>query len=686
VESLDEKINTFSIPISDLYLSVRSSNCLKIKGIKYVGDLVQLNGSELLRIGNFGRKSLEEIKKKLAELNLSLGMKIEGWSLEEDKGKITYVTQEEILKRKSQKIIKEKTNNLLLPIEALGLSSSSTDYLAKMKVNYVGDLVQLKENTLLKSKYFRKKSFEEVEASLAVLGLSLGMKIKGWPPRNLLEFSQKYKQKILEKDKEEAIKFRKSIKVEINYLEDELFYIFISFARTDRDKLIVAKFYGWDGSGKHTLEEIGKSYNLTRERVRQIISKFIRTFRLYKKRRVGYLPVIDSVLKCISDNLPNLAENIENKLVKKNLTKTPFKLDGILTALDLLKRPIPFSIIKIRNTRIAVSPRYNSIPKLILQTAKKSITHWGASTVTDIIEQIKQITSKSVDRNIVISILSLRRDLIWLDSSKEWFWLSSVPRNRLLNQIEKILSVCNKIEISELRSGVRRHYRMEGFSPPRDILLNFCQKLSICKVDGNIIIPDSTLNWEKILPDAERIIFSVLKEHGPIMSRTNFKEKCLSYGISEDSFNVRVSYSPIIVKYAMGVYGLRGACVQPGVIESLKTKKIFQKTTIDYGWTDDGKIWVGIRITKSMLEIGIFLIPGGMKKYLQGDFSFHTADGADLGIIRIKESSAWNIRPLLKRRGGEEDDYIVLVFDIGSHEVIGYIGDIDLLDDFRLTE
>ncbi|MBI2340889.1 MAG: DNA-directed RNA polymerase subunit alpha [Deltaproteobacteria bacterium] len=65
--------------VEELELSVRSANCLQNANIKYIGELVQKSESEMLKTKNFGRKSLNEIKEILAEMGLSLGMKIEGW-------------------------------------------------------------------------------------------------------------------------------------------------------------------------------------------------------------------------------------------------------------------------------------------------------------------------------------------------------------------------------------------------------------------------------------------------------------------------------------------------------------------------------------------------------------------------------------------------------------------------------
>ncbi|MCR5084732.1 MAG: DNA-directed RNA polymerase subunit alpha [Succinivibrionaceae bacterium] len=66
-------------PVEDLELTVRSANCLKAEGIKYIGDLVQRTEVELLKTPNLGKKSLTEIKDVLAERGLSLGMRLENW-------------------------------------------------------------------------------------------------------------------------------------------------------------------------------------------------------------------------------------------------------------------------------------------------------------------------------------------------------------------------------------------------------------------------------------------------------------------------------------------------------------------------------------------------------------------------------------------------------------------------------
>ncbi|MEW5932922.1 MAG: DNA-directed RNA polymerase subunit alpha [Bacillota bacterium] len=60
-----------SMPIEELYLSVRSYNCLKRAGINTVGELVEKTDHDMIKVRNLGKKSLDEVREKLASLGLS---------------------------------------------------------------------------------------------------------------------------------------------------------------------------------------------------------------------------------------------------------------------------------------------------------------------------------------------------------------------------------------------------------------------------------------------------------------------------------------------------------------------------------------------------------------------------------------------------------------------------------------
>lgn len=79
-KKVDYKLNeNLFRSVDDLELSVRSANCLKNANIQHIGELVTRSETEMLKTKNFGRKSLNEIKEILTEMDLGLGMNIEGW-------------------------------------------------------------------------------------------------------------------------------------------------------------------------------------------------------------------------------------------------------------------------------------------------------------------------------------------------------------------------------------------------------------------------------------------------------------------------------------------------------------------------------------------------------------------------------------------------------------------------------
>ena len=77
--------------------------------------------------------------------------------------------------------------NLLRPVDELELSVRSANCLKKANIRFIGELVQRSEAEMLKTKNFGRKSLNEIREILSEMGLSLGMKIDSWPPRELTE-------------------------------------------------------------------------------------------------------------------------------------------------------------------------------------------------------------------------------------------------------------------------------------------------------------------------------------------------------------------------------------------------------------------------------------------------------------------------------------------------------------------
>ncbi len=72
----EELIRKLRMPVADLELSVRANNCLESARLNTVGELVKQTENDLLKVRSFGRTSLREVKRKLTDLNLELGMEL----------------------------------------------------------------------------------------------------------------------------------------------------------------------------------------------------------------------------------------------------------------------------------------------------------------------------------------------------------------------------------------------------------------------------------------------------------------------------------------------------------------------------------------------------------------------------------------------------------------------------------
>src|SRR5262249_52767368 len=112
-------------------------------------------------------------------------------------------------------------------------------------------------------------------------------------------------------------------------LEEELREV--CAASTTRPELVVA-YFGWDGGGTRTLEMVGSTQGITRERVRQLVGGV--TDRLAEA--TVWTPILRQALEACKDACPRPVEEIANLLHRNELTAAPFHPHGLLTAAETL--------------------------------------------------------------------------------------------------------------------------------------------------------------------------------------------------------------------------------------------------------------------------------------------------------------------------------------------------------------
>lgn len=99
----DELLDKLTLRIDEIELSVRSTNCLASANIDTIAELVCLPEKRMLEFRNFGKKSLNEIKAKLSEMNLSLGMDLTRYDIHAEKDDVKERVKDLIDQRKHKK-------------------------------------------------------------------------------------------------------------------------------------------------------------------------------------------------------------------------------------------------------------------------------------------------------------------------------------------------------------------------------------------------------------------------------------------------------------------------------------------------------------------------------------------------------------------------------------------------------
>jgi hypothetical protein len=300
------------------------------------------------------------------------------------------------------------------------------------------------------------------------------------------------------------------------------------------------------------------------------------------------------------------------------------------------------------------------------------VSAFGCGHIEHILSDLDAGSEQTVDALQVTTILGRNPDVRWLNQEREWFTIIETKRNRLSNIVRKVLSVAQKISISELRGAIKRVHQLDGFAPPSDILKSFCSSLPFCDVVDEYVISNQTLSLTETLGEVESCFYDVLREHGrPAMSLNALREECLQRGMNANSFYRYIAYSPIICRLVREVYALVGADVPPGTVEEIPQSFAKAPVLIGHGWTDDGRIWISYRLNASNVRNGMFTLPSALKGLVGGPFSIQSSGTGSRTIISAEGDRLTGLHRPIAIRGGQPDDVIIVAFDIrhGSADV-----------------
>ena len=429
--------------------------------------------------------------------------------------------------------------------------------------------------------------------------------------------------------------------------------------------------FGLDGSEPSTLEQAGATIGVTRERVRQLEQKLRKQL---SNSTPPWTPVLDRALTKLSKLVPASEAGLEQALIDARLTKSKFSIASVLSAVSVFGKDCPFSVL---DGRLVPHGNWPS-DAIVHKATRRLIEHWGLTTLDDLESALRE-SGQDVDRELLRLVVEGLEGFSWLGHEKRWFWLSG-GRNRLLNQVTKIMSVAGSIELAELRAGVGRHHRMQGFRPPQEVLAALCVATGKYRRTGNRISGDADLpDWRNVLGNNERILAEILFDFGPVMRRHDLERLAVKErGLNRNSFYVYLTYSPIISRYAAGVFGLRGASVTAAEVEALVPPRARNRVLLDHGWTDNGHLWAAFRMSPNSETTGILGAPAAFRPMVGGSYMLFTESERPVGTL-VVEQNMWGMMPFFRRWGVEAGDYVVIVIDIGERKATITAGDEELL-------
>lgn len=454
-------------------------------------------------------------------------------------------------------------------------------------------------------------------------------------------------------------------------LETELDQIVDAFIDRPSAKAAIMARTGFSGSEPLTLELAGQTAAVTRERARQIV----RRFRDQIDSCDGiWSPVLDRALQLAADSLPTSPSKLEAALLEAGLTRGRFSTASLVAAAETFHRELPFT----KLGEHLVPPGNWAPPSIVNTTTRRLVAHWGATTLADVEIRLKEEGFEAESGLLRLTVEGLQ-GFGWLDEVRGWFWVRQT-QNRLLNQVHKIMSVAGSIDLTELRVGVGRPHRMLGFRPPREVLATLCVESGMYYREGERISGGQDLpDWRDVLSDNERKLAQTLFDYGPVMRRDDLERVVVvERGLNRSSFYVYLTYSPIIMRYAPGVFGLRGAPVTAAEVEAMIPPRMRHQVLQDHGWTDDGRLWAAFRLSPAAAATGVLGTPAAVRSVTRGSYNLFDEDARPAGTLVVEESM-WGLSPFFHRWGVEASDLVVIIFDLTSRQATIAAGSDELL-------
>jgi hypothetical protein len=440
---------------------------------------------------------------------------------------------------------------------------------------------------------------------------------------------------------------------------------------------VARAFLGWDGKGRCSAEQVRQRRRVTAQNVWSIAAQF--------RRRLGavsaWVPTVRRALDFCAEICPLPAEEVARLLHERGFTRAPFHPYGLLTAAKLVRLAHPFSLQRFADVdwlvqgedAVRVGSGVMAVRGFVRGHGVGSVA--GAREVSS--ETVLGSMSEDALRQWVLEPLGVR----WLDSERTWFHYPS-RRAVVESKLWKILAVAPEIRLGDLESGLLRHRRAIAV-PTGPILLELCGNLGL-EVKDEVIRTPQPVRREKVLNAVELTVYDVLQSEGPLMRGAELERRCLERGAHRNTYINCIMYSPIVARYGVAIYGLRGARVLPAEVEAFRGRVGRMrrgKGITNCGLRSNGVPWITYKLGPSMVSAGVVPIPASVRLAVgEGRWPLFTVDGTQVGELVSRRAFAWGWVRYFRRTGAVVGDIMVLEIDGGTGTAKIAVGGPELLE------
>ena len=459
--------------------------------------------------------------------------------------------------------------------------------------------------------------------------------------------------------------------------------VLLDWATPEAHRAALRRRLGWDGAGGATLAEAGSVSGVSRERIRQIEKRA-----WDKLRGIRFVPALDRAIDALNAAAMDFENDGSECLRSTGLVSADFMPAGLVTAAEIFGREIEFEVRADGRGLLVPGTGSDAFASVIRGLSDQNYV----ISLQEVAARLEKFEQPAAAENMACQWVPNLPNAVRLDAAGEWYWIRQrAGRNRYVNIIRSVLSVCDAISLGSLREALARATRRRGSAPsiPRSVLPAFCRAAGFTVSDDGEVSCSSPLALEKEVGPAERLLLGVLRDNGGVMTGTRLRREAAMRGQNINTTFQYLSYSPVIERVAQLVYAVRGSSVDPALVETVRRQSRSNRSRApvftDTGWTADGAVWLGYHLSEATVASGVVSVPASIRTVIgTREFELFASDGAGLGLLSISESgSAWGFGRFFRRRGVEAGDYLILTLSPDFECAVVLAGEAELMERYQ---